>query len=145
MELELPVYRNLLDISHRLYAIGGWQLWRPVDLMQAAVAGCGFLPLVFFWFRLVPFVPSQIRLGAFLVSMWGLYQLAGTETPDGLSPIRWAWYAILYLFEPPKFNTWGNGVFLPRGGRLRVEVVVARAPKPRRQRTSKAQPAGAPA
>ncbi|MGI8562593.1 MAG: hypothetical protein ACR2MZ_03395 [Candidatus Dormibacter sp.] len=145
MHLELPVYKGLLDISHRLYAIGKWQLWRPVDLMQAAVAGCAFLPLVFFWFRLLPFAPSQIRLGCWIVSMWIVYRLAGTETPDGLSPIRWAWYAILYLFEPPKFNAWGIGVFLPGSDRLRVETVVARAPKPRRlQRTSKAQPGRAP-
>jgi len=145
MELKLPVYKGLLDISHRLYAVGQWQLWRPVDLMQAAVAGCAFLPLVFFWFRILPWFPSQIRLGLFLVSLWAIYRLAGTETPDGLSPIRWAWYAILYVFEPPKFNAWGLGVFLPGAERMRVETVVARPKPPRAPQASKAQRAGAEA
>ncbi len=143
MELKLPVYKALLDISHRLYAIGKWQLWRPVDLMPAGVAGCAFLPLVLFWFRIIPFAPSQIRLGCFLVSLWGVYRLAGTETPDGLSPIRWAWYAILYVFEPPKFNAWGSGVFLPGPERIRVESVVALSKPPRAPRASKAQRARA--
>lgn len=126
MELNLPVYKGLLDISHRIYAIGKWQLWRPVDLMQAGVVGCAFLPLVLFWFRILPFVPSQIRLGFFLVSLWAVYRLAGTETPDGLSPMRFAWYAILYVFEPPKYNAWGSGVFLPGRERMRVECLTPR-------------------